>query len=152
VFAVGAYSFRQRRAVPHSAEEMFDLVADVERYREFLPGWSEALIRERSADVLRVDQVLGFSGMRIGFASRAIFRRPEYLRISAEPGPFRSLEIRWKFVDRGDMGCNIELEIEFDLRSRLLATVLAPVLVRAASDLLLRFEDRARQLFDREAL
>ena len=134
--------------MPYSAEKMFDLVADVERYHEFLPGWSEALIHERNADFLRVEQVLGFSGLRICFSSRAIFRRPEYLRISAEPGPFRSLEIRWGFVDRGNVGCKVEVEVEYALRSRLLGVVVAPVFARAASELLPRFEGRARQLFD----
>ncbi len=145
-----AQRFSRHRSVPYSACRMFDVVADIERYHEFLPGWREARILERGHGILLVDQALGFSGLNIRFASRAMFRRPDYLRISAVSGPFRSLEIHWGFRGRSGQGCDLQVRIEFEFRSRLLAAAVAPVFAAASGELLPRFEERARRFSEGE--
>ncbi len=134
--------------MPFPTECVFDLVADVERYPEFLPGWSQVLIQERGADTLLVDQVVALAGLRLNFTSRAVFHRPEWLRIKARRGAFRFLEIRWRFVPEGGAGCNVELEADVELRSRLLEKTAGGLVPLAFTDLLPRFEARARALGD----
>jgi coenzyme Q-binding protein COQ10 len=139
--------YTEKRRSPYTPEQMFDLVADVERYEEFLPGWHYARIVKRDADVVYVDQEVGRSGFHTQFRAQAVFKRPERIHITATEAPFRQLTIHWAFEEATEFGCFIDFNVGFELRPALLKRLMG----RICSDLMQRvipaFERRAHLLY-----
>src|SRR5215469_8426098 len=112
--------FSSKRRVPHSAEQMFDLVADVERYPEFVPLCHSLKIRQRTrrpdgTEVVVADMTVSFKLVRETFTSQVTLDRPN-LKISVAylRGPFRNLENRWSFEPRGEGGCDVGFFLEYE--------------------------------------
>ena len=117
--------FETRKAVAHSAEEMFDLVADVERYPEFVPFCERLEVRARrrhgDCEELIASMVVGYKLLRETFTSKVTLDRPA-LQIRADylDGPFRSMENRWEFKPAGEGRSEIHFCITYEFRSRTL--------------------------------
>lgn len=110
---------QETRCTPYSPEQMFDLVIDIERYRNFMPGYRSARIVRRADPVLQVEQTIGLGGMRWTFGSVATLRRPEHILIQSSDGPFRRLDIEWRFLAL-PAGCRIVFMMAGEFRSPLL--------------------------------
>ncbi len=142
----------ERRHLPYSARQMYDLVADVERYPEFLPWAAAARIRSRRAcgdhELLEADLVISFRLFRERFGSR-VRLWPGRLRIETEylDGPFRHLHSHWQFADCPDGGCEVDFAVDFEFRSALLQKVIGAVFNEAMARIVRAFEDRAAQLY-----
>jgi coenzyme Q-binding protein COQ10 len=142
-------SFRTTRRVNHTAEHMFDLVADVERYPEFVPLCHSLKIR-RSADagagtrVIVADMTVAFGPVKETFTSQVTLDRPN-LSILVEyiNGPFRQLENRWRFRPDGENYCNVDFFISYEFRSRRLGLLMSGVFDMAFRKLEQAFEQRA---------
>lgn len=144
--------YQTTRAVPYSAEQMFDLAADVERYPQFLRGWQAVRILDRNADTLAVQQIVGLGPLRWRFASRALLQRPERLRISSTERPFEQLEIEWAFAEQTDTmqpgsGCTVAFGAICALRSATVEALASDFLDASFGDIVSAFEQRARQLY-----
>lgn len=126
---------------------MFDLVADIERYHEFLPLWTQARITRRDGNTLFVTQGIEFGPLHLEFESRAELRRPQRLRVTSSAGPFRSLLIDWRFAPADGSGTVVTLEVGLEMRSLLLESVSSRLLDRLTQDIFDRFRDRARVLY-----
>lgn len=142
-----------RRVLPYSARQMYDLVADVERYPEFLPWNSAARIRSRhpgegGSEVIEADLVISFKVFRERFGSRVTLWRDD-LRIDTEylDGPFRYLRSGWSFADLDGGGCQVDFFVDFEFRNALLQKVIGVVFGEAMSRIVRAFEDRARALY-----
>ena len=137
----------EQRLIHHSPEQLFDLVADVRRYPEFLPWCLAARIKERSEATLVADLIIGFQMFKEQFTSHVSMDR-EALVIEVEyaEGPFKYLKNRWKFVDHPD-GCMIDFYVDFEFRSRLLQTVIESLFTEAVKRMVSAFEARADQLY-----
>ncbi|MCC6920410.1 MAG: type II toxin-antitoxin system RatA family toxin [Alphaproteobacteria bacterium] len=141
------------RAVPYSAGQMYDLVADVRRYPEFLP-WCQAL-RVRSEDIdssgaglLVADMVARFKGFEERFTSRVSLRPAESaIDVAYVDGPFRHLTNTWRFQDIGQGRSRVAFTIDFEFRSRLLQLLANSMLERALMRLSQAFIDRADVLY-----
>lgn len=141
-------SFRSTRRVRHSPADMFELVADVERYPAFLPLCEGLTIRRRSngddgVEVLVAAMTVGYKAIRETFTSRVTLDRPR-MKILVEyvDGPFRHLENRWTF--RPDpMGCEVEFYITYEFRSRTLGLLMGAMFERAFRKFSEAFEQRA---------
>jgi len=131
---------------PYTTEEVFDLVADVERYPEFVPGWSEARIHRREGNVAYVEQIVRFGPLRGGFDTRATISRPDHIRIAANGGLFRRMSIDWSFAPRED-GCGVRFELEYELASKIVERLSGPVIDEAFSKVAAAFEARARSIY-----
>jgi len=127
--------------------QMFDLVADIERYHEFLPGWSPARISRREGDVLTVMQEINLGILLLEFESRAELQRPERLRVSSSAGPFRQLLLDWRFRPAPGDGCVVSLEVSMEMRSLLLESAGNRLLDLMTRDIFVRFRDRAAALY-----
>lgn len=132
---------------------MYDLVADVERYPEFLPWNSAARIRSRKpgpdgSEVIEADLVISFKVFRERFGSRVTLH-PDDLKIDTEylDGPFRYLRSGWGFRDRPEGGCEVGFFVDFEFRNALLAKLIGVVFDEAMSRIVRAFEDRARKLY-----
>ncbi|HWT29756.1 MAG TPA: type II toxin-antitoxin system RatA family toxin [Propylenella sp.] len=148
--------FRTTRRLAHPAERMFDLVADVERYPEFVPFCEMLQVRGRRKDgereVLVADMSVGYKLVRETFTSKVTLDRP-VLEIRADylDGPFRALENSWHFTPLPDGGSEISFCIQYEFRSRTLAVLMGAMFDRVFRTFADAFEGRADQIYGKAA-
>lgn len=140
--------FQYQRRVPYSAEPVFDLVADVESYPRFLPGWRQARITDRRDNVLTVEQTLGGWGFSWRFRTWATLDRPRQIRIETTEHPFRHLLQIWRFSPVDQAGTIISLEADYRLADLPLRGLVTAVFDRGFRQTLDAFEARAHELLD----
>lgn len=138
---------REKRRVPYSREQMFDLVADVARYPEFLPWVVATRVRSNSEHEMIADMVVGFKSLREKFTSKVLKHRPEWIEVVYLDGPLRNLDNRWQFTALEDGGCEIDFHVEFAFRNRLFEAMAGQYFDRAFRKMVQAFEDRARALY-----
>jgi coenzyme Q-binding protein COQ10 len=151
-------SFKTTRRVRHSANEMFDLVADVERYPEFVPLCQTLRVRRRTSgekgvEVLLCDMAVGYRAIREKFTSRVTLDRAQ-LRVLVEyvEGPFSYLENVWNFCDEPQPpDSRIEFFISYEFRSRILAGLMGSMFDAAFRKFAQAFETRADTVYGRPA-
>jgi coenzyme Q-binding protein COQ10 len=149
-------SFKTIRRVRHSAADMFDLVADVERYPEFVPLCQTLRVRRRTsgdngAEVLLCDMAVGYRAIREKFTSRVTLDRPR-LKVLVEyvEGPFSYLENTWNFRDEAQKpDSSIEFFISYEFRSRILAALMGSMFDAAFRKFAQAFEARADVVYGR---
>lgn len=141
----------ETRRLPHTAQQMYDLVADVKRYPEFLPWTAGARIRElRDAgdhQLMLADLVISFKVFRESFGSRVTLW-PDTKKIDTEylDGPFKYMISSWHFEDAED-GCDVHFHVEFEFRNRLLQTTATVFFNDAMQRVVRAFERRAAELY-----
>lgn len=147
--------FRNTRRVRHAAADMFDLVADVERYPEFVPLCEKLNIKRRAAsgegvEILTADMTVSYKLLRETFTSQVTLDRPR-LTILVEylSGPFSHLDNRWRFHPREPSGSEIEFFIAYEFRSRTLGFVMGTVFDAAFRRFAEAFERRADAVYGR---
>ena len=147
--------FSSKRRVQHSAAQMFDLVADVERYPEFVPLCRSLKIRERTpkpdgTEVVIADMTVSFKLVREAFTSRVTLDRAN-LKIMVEylKGPFSKLENRWHFEPRSETGCDVGFFISYEFKSRMLAMLMGSMFDAAFQKFAAAFEARADKVYGR---
>jgi coenzyme Q-binding protein COQ10 len=145
--------FASKRRVRHSASQMFDLVADVERYPEFVPLCKSLKIRQRTpkpdgTEIIIADMTVSFKLVREAFTSRVTLDRPN-LKIMVEylQGPFSNLENRWSFEPKGDEVCEVGFFIAYEFKSRMLAMLMGTMFDAAFQRFAAAFEKRADAIY-----
>jgi coenzyme Q-binding protein COQ10 len=148
--------FSTKRRVRHSAAEMFDLVADVERYPEFVPLCRALTVRRRTpegdgVEVVIADMTVAYKLLRESFRSKVTLDRPN-LQILVEylEGPFSHLENRWTFVPTGEQVCEVEFFIDYEFRSRTLGLLMGAMFDAAFRRFAIAFERRADDIYARK--
>ena len=146
--------FLIHRHVAHSVDEMFSLVADVERYPDFLPFCQGHAIRSRrvrdDVELLTTDMTVGHLMFRETFRSFVTLDRVNSrILIAAADGPLRRLDGRWIFRSGNSGGCEVEFSMSYELASRALAVVMGPMLKAAFSNFVQAFERRAAAMYGR---
>lgn len=136
------------RRLPYGAEQMFDLVADVARYGEFLPWVIATRVKSDDGTQLVADMLVGFKSLREKFTSRVEKRRPDEIRVHYVDGPLRDLDNRWLFRTLGDGKCEIEFSVDFTFRNRLFEKLAGQYFDRAFRKMVSAFEERAGVLYD----
>lgn len=138
----------EQRALPHTPEQLFDLVADVEKYPEFLPWCVGARIRSRDDDTLVADLIIGFRGITDKFTSRVkLDRAAMKIDVAYQDGPFKYLNNHWLFLTSETGKCDIDFFIDFEFKSRILQALMGPLFNEAVRRMVGAFEDRAQQLY-----
>ncbi len=137
----------ERRLLPYTADQLFNLVADVERYPEFLPWCLGARVRERSSTAVVADLLIGFKMVRERFTSRVTLDRPRHIDVNYTDGPFRYLNNHWEFIPQPDGGCIIDFYVDFEFRSRMLQKIIEVLFNEAVKRMVGAFEGRARDLY-----
>ena len=146
--------FTTRRRVRHSADDMFDLVADIERYPEFVPLCRAMRVTRRTAlgdrETVVAEMEVAYKLIRERFTSRVILVRPERtILVDYLDGPFRRMENRWTFRPLGGEGggCEVEFFISYEFRSRALGLLMGAVFDSAFRRFAAAFENRADAVF-----
>ena len=135
------------RVLHHPAEQLFDLVADVEKYPEFLPWCVDARIRRCEDSLVVADLVIGYRVFRERFTSTVVLNRPDRIDVTYAEGPFRYLNNHWIFVPEGSDSCTIDFFVDFEFHSRVLQVVAERVFGEAVKLMVHAFERRADELF-----
>ena len=141
------YCHEEQRVFPYTAEQLYDLVSDVERYPDFLPWCITARLAARNNLATYADLVVGFRMIRERFGSRIVGVRPGSIDVTQTSGPFHCLSNSWHFHDLDDGGCRVELDVEFEFRSRVLNALVGALLHEAVRCMVGAFEDRAKALY-----
>jgi coenzyme Q-binding protein COQ10 len=137
----------ETRVLPYTPEQMFDLVADVKRYQEFLPWVAATRIRSDSETLMIADLVVGFRSLKETFTSRVTKQRPGSLTVDYIEGPLKYLHNSWSFGPDGEGGCRIDFCVDFAFRSRIFETLAGQMFDRALRRMIAAFEERAHQLY-----
>ncbi|HEX7710227.1 MAG TPA: type II toxin-antitoxin system RatA family toxin [Sphingomonadaceae bacterium] len=138
---------RETRHLPYTAEQMFDLVADVARYPEFLPWVVGTRIRSDSETEMVAEMLVGFKALREKFTSRVEKHRPSELKVHYIDGPMKDLDNEWRFHPAEDGGCEVEFRVEFTFRNRLFEALAGQYFDRAFRKMVSAFEERAAELY-----
>jgi coenzyme Q-binding protein COQ10 len=136
----------ERQIVAYRPEQLFDIVADVAKYPQFLPWCVAARIRTRTADGLVADLTIGFGPFRETFTSRVTLDRPRRVKVRYENGPFRYLNNQWDFLPH-PTGCEVDFFVDFEFRSRILQAAIGVVFNEAVRRMVGAFNKRARAVY-----
>lgn len=146
--------FRTTRPVAHAPEAMFDLVADVETYPEFVPLCERLKVRRRvnsdeaGVSILVADMTVAYGPLRETFTSRVMLDRPRLsIHVDYVDGPFSRLENLWRFDRRAGGGCDVVFSIDYEFRSQALALVMGAVFDAAFRRFAVAFEERADRIY-----
>ncbi len=137
----------ERQVLPYTPEQMFDLVADVERYPEFLPWCIGSRIRKREGSVVHADLIIGFKMLRERYTSRVTLNRPRRIDVQYVQGPLKYLNNHWVFEPHAD-GTEVDFYVDFEFRSRLLEKLIGTLFNEAFRRMVAAFESRAQDIYD----
>ena len=137
---------RESRAIARSAEWLFDIVADVERYPEFLPLIDEARIVQRHAGAYETEQRLALGLLMHRFRTRTRLDRPHGITVVSDDRSFCRFDIRWRFSPLGDGHCHVDFALDCETRSLFLTPVIRLLVLPMATTMVGAFEARAHAL------
>jgi len=144
-------SIHEVRTLPYSAQQMFDMVADVGRYGEFLPWVVATRVKSDDGREMIADMLVGFKMLREKFTSRVIKDAPGGLTVHYIDGPMRDLDNRWLFRDVPE-GCELEFSVSFTFRNPLFEKLAGQYFDKAFRKMVAAFEERAAVLYGAPAL
>ena len=138
----------EQKVLPYRPEQLFELVADVGRYPEFLPWCLAARILKQGDARLEAELVIGFKGIKERFVSIVDLDRTNHrIDVTYQEGPFKFLENHWHFLSHDKDSCLLDFNVDFEFRSRLLQTVIGPLFNEAVRRMVHAFETRAEDLY-----
>lgn len=137
----------ETRRLPYTPEQMFDLVADVGRYAEFLPWVVAMRVRKDTPDEALADMIVGFKGLRETFTSRVEKARPERVSVDYVDGPLSHLHNEWRFRPDGAGGCLVDFSVDFAFKNRVFEMMAGQVFATALRKMIGAFEERAAVLY-----
>ena len=138
---------RETRRMPYSCEQMFDLVADVRRYNEFLPWVVAVRVKSDSETEMIADLLVGFKAIREKFTSRVQKQRPSHINVHYIDGPLRDLDNSWDFRPLEDGGCELDFCVDFTFRNPIFEALAGQYFDRAFRRMVEAFEQRAAALY-----
>lgn len=150
--------FNTVRTVPFSAEDMFALVADVEKYPEFVPLCESLVVhsRDQAADgttLITATMGIGYKAIRETFTTAvALDPAARTIAVRHKNGPFRKLENIWSFTPRDDQSCDVQFSIDYEFSSPMLAVIMGAVFDKAFRRFAEAFEERATVVYDRRTI
>lgn len=135
------------KTLPYTPEQMFDLVADIDRYPEFLPWCLDANVWERDGDTVMADLVIGYGPVREKFTSRVTLERPGHIHVEYLKGPMKHLSNHWRFLPSNPDACVVDFFVDFEFRNPILRQLMGVFFNEAVRRMVSAFEARAKQLY-----
>jgi len=143
---------RKSALVGYSAERIFDLIEAAEDYPHFLPWCGSATILARDEHSVSAQITVDYHGIRLNFVTRNPKRRPEFMAIHLERGPFRHFEGEWHLTPLAHDACRIEFELRYEFHNALTARIAGPVFNRIANALVDAFVSRAEKVYGADTM
>lgn len=141
---------RERRVLPYSQEQLYALVADIERYDEFLPWCVKSRFKKRESEELVVAElVIGFKMFRERFVSRVHLEHPDRIFVDYLEGPMRYLSNEWVFtpIEDDNSKCKVEFFVDFEFKNPILQRMVGLFFSEAFRRMVTAFENRAKELY-----
>lgn len=140
------------RTLPYTPQQMFDLVADIEKYPEFLPWCRSAKIWKREGDVLHADLVIGYKLFQERFTSRVTLHRAQFgqgghIQVEYVRGPMKYLNNQWRFLPSNPDACCIDFFVDFEFRNAVFQKLMGVFFNEIVRRMVSAFETRARRLY-----
>ena len=136
----------EKRKLPYTPEQLFDLVIDVESYPQFLPWCLGCRVRKREEGLVVADMIIGFKVFQESFTSRVSHQHPHRIDVKYTDGPFKYLNNHWIFNRLEDGSTEIDFFVDFEFRSRILQAAIGAVFSDAVRRMIAAFEARAHAL------
>lgn len=137
----------EKRTLPYTQEQLFDLVAGVEHYPEFLPWCRAARITKREGDVFFADLVIGYKMVREKFGSKVTALRPDHIHVEYLDGPMKYLSNHWRFIPEEEGGCMIDFYVDFEFKNAFFQNLIGVFFNKAVKKMVQAFEERAKNLY-----
>jgi len=137
----------ETRQLPYTSAQMFDLVADVAAYPQFLPWVTAIRVRANSETEMLADMIVGFKSLRETFTSRVVKQRAGHIHVDYIEGPLKYLSNDWRFRDDGAGGVFIDFEVDFAFKNRVFEMIAGQMFHRALRKMIGAFEERAIALY-----
>lgn len=141
----------ETRILPYTQEQLFDLVAAVDKYPEFLPWCLASRITKREGDVFYADLIIGYKMVREKFGSRVTTKRPDHIHVEYLSGPMKHLSNHWKFKRLKDGSCEIDFYVDFEFKNPVFQKLMGLFFNEAVRRMVSAFEDRANALYGQTA-
>lgn len=139
----------EKRTLPYTPEQMFDLVAGVDKYPQFLPWCLASRITKREGDVFYADLIIGYKMAREAFTSKVTALRPDHIHVEYLSGPMKYLSNHWRFLPQeGGKGCLIDFYVDFEFKNPVFQKLMGVFFEKAVQRMVAAFEERARVLYD----
>ena len=135
--------YSERKILPYAPEDVFDLVADIGKYPEFLPWCLAARVTKREGNIVYADLVIGWKLIRETFTSKVTLTRPGEIHVDYIDGPMRYMNNQWKFAPMTNGHCQVDILVDFEFKSKSLQAVMGVLFNEAARRMVSAFEARA---------
>lgn len=138
----------EQKNLPYTPEQMFDLVADVARYKEFTP-WCVAsrINRWDGENIFYADLIVGYKMLRERFSSKVFLERPDHIYIEYLRGPMKHLRNHWRFIREADGSCTIDFSVEFEFENSMLQGLAKVFFNEVIKRMVSAFEARAKDIY-----
>jgi len=137
----------EKRTLSYTSDQMYDLVADIEKYGEFLPWCIACRKTKDDNDVIEADLIIGYKMFREKFKSRVLLTPKTDIRVEYLSGPLKSLSNKWTFIDNGDGTCTIDFFVDFEFQNPMLHGFVTMFFDKAVSRMISAFEKKAEELY-----
>lgn len=138
----------EKRNLPYTPEQMFGLVAAVDKYAEFAPWCIASRINSReSENVFYADLIVGYKMFRERFSSKVILQHPDKIEIEYLKGPLKHLKNHWHFIREEDGSCTIDFSVEFEFKNSILHGIAKVFFNEVIRRMVGAFETRAKELY-----
>ena len=144
----------EKRKLPYSPEQLFAVVAEVEKYPEFLPWCLASRITRRDGDVFYADLVIGYKMVREKFGSKVTALKPDHVHVEYLSGPMKYLSNHWRFLPEegpeGEEGCTIDFFVDFEFKNKFFQNLMEVFFDKAVRKMVGAFEERAHELYGKK--
>lgn len=137
----------EKRTLPYTADQLFNLVADVERYPEFLPWCLSCRVLRREDVLVYADLVIGYGVVREKFTSKVVLDAPRTIRVEYLHGPLKYLSNKWEFIPEPDGSCTIDFYVDFEFRNPVFQKLMGVFFNELVRRMVSAFEQRAKDLY-----
>jgi len=137
----------EKRILPYTLDQLFDLVVGVDLYPQFLPWCVASRITRREGNVFYADLVIGYKMLQEKFSSRVTALRPDHIHVEYLDGPMKHLSNHWRFIDNGDGTTTIDFFVDFEFKNPILKKLIEMFFNEAIKRMVQAFEDRARKVY-----
>jgi len=141
----------EKRNLPYSPEQLFDLVAQVDKYPEFLPWCLASRIKKRDGNVFYADLIIGYKMVRERFGSKVTALRPDHIHVEYLDGPMKYLSNHWRFIEETDGSTTIDFFVDFEFKNPFFQNLMGMFFEKAVRKMVEAFEERARALYAADA-
>ena len=138
----------EKRKLPYTPEQLFDLVAQVDKYPEFLPWCLNSRITKREGDgIFHADLIIGYKMVREKFGSKVTAMHPDHIHVEYLDGPMKYLSNHWRFLPEADGGCTIDFFVDFEFKNSVMQNLMSMFFNKAVIRMVEAFEARAKELY-----